>query len=114
MALQPDGKVIVALVCNNGGDIRAGKRLDIAGQIDPAYNYPGGTPFGVPVESGEYGLKPVLQADGRTVFAASSYNVAPNPVTLDFNLARRRYRHAGRHLHRWRPETDAGCERSRQ
>lgn len=84
MALQPDGKVIVALVCNNGGDIQAGKRLDIAGQIDPAYNYPGGTPFGVPVESGEYGLKPVLQADGRTVFAASSYNVAPNPVTLDF------------------------------
>lgn len=84
MALQPDGKVIIAFVCNNGGDIQVGKRLDVAGQIDAGYHYPSGTPFGVPVDGGEYGLKPVLQADGRTVFAASLYGIAPDPVTLDF------------------------------
>ena len=84
LALQPDGKVIVGFVCNNGGDIQAGKRLDAVGQVDAAYNYPGGAPFGMPVDGGEYGFKPVLQPDGRAVFVASAYNTAPNPITLDF------------------------------
>lgn len=85
MALQPDGKIVVAFVCDNG---QCGKRLDAAGNVDASFNYPNGVPVGMPIDAGEYGLKPLLQSDGKILWIGSVVPVAPGSGTLGFYAMR--------------------------
>ena len=89
LALQPDGKLIVATIISN---FQKGFRLNTDGTADDTYNYPNFPFGGLPTIRGEFGLKPLVQTDGKTIYVTSttpgSLSGAPPEGTLDFAVFR--------------------------
>lgn len=89
LARQPDGKIVVAVVCNNGAEIQCGYRLDASGQFESGFAYPTGA-LGLAINSADYGMKPLLQSDGKIVWTSSRVALPPptGTGTLDFQNLR--------------------------
>jgi len=84
VAIQSDGKIVVAGFSNNGSDNNfALARYNSNGSLDSTFGFSGKvtTDFG---SSNDYGRSVTLQGDGKIVVAGSSYNGSSN----DFALAR--------------------------
>ena len=82
LAQQADGKLIVASVCSSNQ--LCAVRLNIDGSFDSSYDFPGAIPFPPPADLGEYGVKPLQQADGFTVFIGTGAAAQTLSLTVDF------------------------------
>lgn len=89
LALQPDGKLIVATII---GNFQKGFRLNTDGSADSTYDYPNFPFGGLPTIRGEFGLKPLVQTDGKTIYVTTatpgSLSGTPPEGTLDFAVFR--------------------------
>lgn len=85
IAVQPDDQTVLAYVLN--GNTPKGVRLQTGGTVDISYSYPNPA-IGVSVDGHTFGLKPVLQSDGRVVFVGTSYAISSPSATVDFLLYR--------------------------
>ena len=82
LAQQADGKLIVASVCSSN---LCSVRLNTDGSVDTTYDFPGAlVPFPLPADLGEYGVKPLVQADGLTVFVGTGAAAQTPSLTADF------------------------------
>jgi uncharacterized delta-60 repeat protein len=85
LALQPDGYAIVTVV---GRGFQEGVRMEPQGAIDTTYNFvPGPLGFSI-IDGGTFGLKPVLQPNGGTIFVATTTPGGGVGGTADFSLLR--------------------------
>ncbi len=89
IAIQPDGKIVLAGTCHNGvNNDFCIARLNPNGSRDSSFNGPGGGGNGLFLlsvgASDEYVAAMALQADGKIVLAGSCYNGSDN----DFCVAR--------------------------
>ncbi len=82
LAQQADGKLIVASVCSSTQ--LCAVRLNLDGSFDTSYDFPGAIPFPPPADLGEYGVKPLQQADGFTVFIGTGAAAQTLSLTVDF------------------------------
>jgi len=84
LSIQPDGKIVLAGITNNGVDIDfAIIRFNTNGSLDNTFDMDGRvtTDF---AGANDYGYSLAIQADGKILVAGQSLNVADN----DFGLAR--------------------------
>lgn len=84
LALQADGKLIVAWLCSGGTPQSCAVRVDPDGVLDVDFAFLGSFPIPVPADIGEYGLKPLIQSDGRIVIATSGPASSTISGTIDF------------------------------
>ena len=81
VALQSDGKIIVAGYCNVGGYDFAIARYEADGSLDTTFGS-GGMVF-TPVGTGsDYGYSVLVQPDGKLVLVGTSYNGTDNDLAL--------------------------------
>jgi uncharacterized delta-60 repeat protein len=95
IAIQPDGKIVVAGYCGNSSDSYrfCGARLTPSGAFDPEFlgptgNTPGRFRFTVQGPGTEYLRQVAIQADGRILVSGFCDNDLPNINGLDFCIAR--------------------------
>jgi uncharacterized delta-60 repeat protein len=88
LALQPDGKIVLAGGCSAGGLDFCVVRLNADGSLDASFDGPSGTANGyvlVPIGTGNDAANAIaLQSDGRILLAGSCSNGADD----DFCIAR--------------------------
>jgi uncharacterized delta-60 repeat protein len=89
LALQPDGKIVVAGYCANGSNLDfCIARLNLDGSLDTGFDGPSGTGDGkflLPIGSGnDFATALALQPDGKIVVAG----YCANGSNLDFCIAR--------------------------
>lgn len=90
VARQADGKVVVFYICvtDTSLPLQCGSRIETNGSIDPAFVYLRGQPGGsFSIDAGEYGMRPLVQSDGRLVGVGSETAASPGS-TLDFQVWR--------------------------
>lgn len=95
IAVQPDGKILVAGYCGNSSDSYrfCGARLTPSGAFDPEFlgptgNTPGRFRFTVQGPGPEYLKQVAIQADGRILASGFCDNDLPNINGFDFCIAR--------------------------